>query len=118
MCILEISKVLTIYTNKFPYDYLKPKFGQNVQVVYTDTDSFILEIQSPNVYATIYKEPDINEFDTWDYPEEFGVKRHNNKVIGKFKDELKEEIITEFVGLRSKCYALRTLGRIDKLKKN
>lgn len=47
----------------------------------------------------------------------FGIKRHNNKVIGKFKDELKGEIATEFVGLRSKYYALRTAGRIDKMKK-
>lgn len=116
MCILEISKVLMY---KFLYNYMKPKFKQNIQLVYTDTDSFILEIKSPNVYAEIYNEPDINEFDTWDYPEKniFGVKRHNNKVIGKFKDELKGKIITEVVGLRSKCYAVRILGEIDERKR-
>lgn len=115
MCILELSKVLMY---RFLYNYLEPKFGQNIQVVYTDTDSFILEIKSPNVYAEIYKEPDINEFDTWDYPENniFNVKRHNNKKIGKFKDEIRD-IVTEVVGLRSKCYAVRTLVRIDKIKK-
>lgn len=116
MCVLDISKVLMY---KFLYNYLKPKYNQNVQVVYTDTDSFILEIKTGNVYADIREEPDINEFDTWDYEEGniFGIKRHNNKVIGKFKDELAGEIATEVVGLRSKCYALRTLGRIDRMKK-
>lgn len=74
--------------------------------MYTDTDSFILEIKTDDVYADIRNEPE--EFDTWDYPENniFGIKRHNNKVIGKFKDELKGEIATEVVGLRSKCYAM------------
>lgn len=114
MCVLEISKV---FMYKFLYNYLKPKFRQNIQVVYTDTDSFILEIKSRNVYAEIYQEPDINEFDTWDYPVSFGIKRHNNKVIGKFKDELKGETATEVVGLRAKCYAVRTLGEIEKEKK-
>lgn len=56
-------------------------------------------------------------FDTWDYPENniYGIKRHNKKVPGKFSDELKGEIITEVVGLRAKCYAVRT--KIDKNKK-
>lgn len=116
MCILEISKVLMY---KFLYNYLKPKYGKNVQLVYTDTDSFILEIKTQDVYADIRNEPDINEFDTWDYPEGniYGIKRHNNKVIGKFKDELKGQIVTEVVGLRSKCYALRILGEIEEKDK-
>lgn len=113
MCILELSKVLMY---KFLYNHLKPKYGHNIQVLFTDTDSFLLEIKNNNIYEDIRNDPD--EFDTWDYPENniYGIKRHNNKVIGKFKDELKGEIATEFVGLRSKCYALRT-GRIDKMKK-
>lgn len=114
MCILEISKVLMY---KFLYNYLKPKYKQNVQVVYTDTDSFILEIKTPDVYAHIRNEP--FEFDTSDYPEGniYGIEHHNKKVPGKFKDELNGEIMTEIVGLRSKCYAVRTLGKIDKMKK-
>lgn len=116
MCVLELSKVLMY---KFLYNYLKPKYGENVQVVYTDTDSFILEIKTLDVYADIGNEPDIDQFDTWDYPENniFGIKRHNNKVIGKFKDELKGEIVSELVGLRPKVYSVRTVGKIDKMKK-
>ena len=107
MCVLELSKVLMY---KFLYNYLKPKYGQNIQLVYTDTDSFILEIKTKDVYADIRDEPDM--FDTWDYPENniYGIKRHNKKVPGKFSDELKGEIITDVVGLRSKCYAVRTKG--------
>lgn len=116
MCILDISKILMY---RFLYNYLKPKYGQKVQVVYTDTDSFILEIKTANVYTDISREPDINHFDTWEYEENniYGIKKHNNKVLGKFKDELKGKILTEVVGLRSKCYAVRILGKIDKMKK-
>ena len=32
------------------------------------------------------------------------------KVLGKFKDEVPSEIITGFIGLRPKCYALRIHG--------
>lgn len=113
MCILELSKLLMY---KFLYNYLKPKYAQNNQLIYTDTDSFILEIKTNDVYADIRDEP--NEFDTWDYPEGniYGIKRHNKKVPGKFKDELNGEIVTEVVGMRSKCYAVRT--KIDKTKKD
>lgn len=47
LCVLDISK-LTMY--KFLYEYLKPKYGQNVNVAYTDTDSFILAIETDDFY--------------------------------------------------------------------
>lgn len=114
MSILDVSKVL-MYS--FLYNYLKRKYDKNVSVVYTDTDSFILEIKTPDVYADIRDDPDM--FDTWDYPENniYGIKRHNKKVIGKFSDELNGTVISEVVGLRSKCYSVRTTGRIDKIKR-
>lgn len=66
MCALELSKVL-MYT--FLYEYQKPKYGGNIQVVYTDTDSFVLEIKTNDFYADIRDEPDASHFDIWDYPE-------------------------------------------------
>ena len=33
----------------------------------------------------------------------------NAGVVGKFKDEEPQDVITEFVSLRSKCYAYKTL---------
>lgn len=105
MCVLDISKVLMY---KFLYNYLKPKYGQNVRVAYTDTDSFILEVKTEDFYADIRDEPDIHEFDTFDYPLDniYNIRRHNNKVIGKFKDEMNGKIIEALAGVRAKCYAL------------
>ena len=43
LSILEISKIL-IY--EFWYDYMKPKYNDNVKLCYMDTDSFIMNIKA------------------------------------------------------------------------
>lgn len=48
--ILDISKTI-IY--EFLYGYIKPMYGDNATVLYTDTDSLILEISTDNVYNDI-----------------------------------------------------------------
>ena len=50
LSILEISKTL-IY--EFWYDYMKPKYGDNVKLCYMDTDSFIMHIKTENFYKDI-----------------------------------------------------------------
>ena len=42
MLILEISKTLMY---EFWYDYMKPKYRDNVKLCYMDTDSFIIHIK-------------------------------------------------------------------------
>ena len=43
LSILDISKTLMY---KFWHDYMKPKYGDNVELCYTDTDSFIMRIKT------------------------------------------------------------------------
>ena len=45
-------------------------------------------------------------FNFSDYPHSKFFDPVNKKVIGKMKDEFKEKIISEFVGLKSKMYSL------------
>ena len=59
LSILEISKIL-IY--EFWYDYMKPKYGDNVKLCYMDTDSFIIYIKTEDFYKDIEK-----RFNTSDY---------------------------------------------------
>ena len=48
--ILEMSKLLMY---EFWYDYMKPKYGDNVKLCYMDTDSFIMNIKTEDFYKDI-----------------------------------------------------------------
>jgi hypothetical protein len=90
---------------KFVYKYLKSKWGDNVEVVQTDTDGLMLHIKTEDFYDDI--KPDINErFDTsnYSYNNKFGFKPMNKMKLGCFKIETGENIVTMFIGLRAKIY--------------
>ena len=50
LSILEISKTLMY---EFWYDYMKPKYADNVKLCYMDTDSFIMHIKTEDFYKDI-----------------------------------------------------------------
>ena len=95
---------------EFWYDYMKPKYNDNVRLCYMDTDTFIMHIKTNDFYEDIVSDVE-NRFDTSNYE----VKRplptgKNKKVIGLRKDELGGKVITEFVTLRPKTYSFLTDG--------
>ena len=103
---------------EFWYDYMKPKYDNNVKLCYMDTDSFIMNIKTNDFYKDIANDVE-NRFDTSNYelkrPLQIGK---NKKVIGLMKDELGGKIITEFVTLRRKTYSYLTdNGKEDKKAK-
>ena len=105
LSILEISKILMY---EFWYDYMKPKYGNNVKLCYMDTDSFIMNIKTEDFYKDTANDVE-KRFDTSNYevnrPLPIGK---NKKVIGLMKDELGGKIFTEFVTLRPKTYSYLT----------
>ena len=115
LSILEISKILMY---EFWYDYMKPKYNNNVKLCYMDTDSFIMDIKTNDFCEDIANDVEC-KLDTSNYevnrPLPMGK---NKKVIGLMKDELGGEIITEFVTLRPKTYSYLTDdGKEDKKAK-
>ena len=105
LSILEISKTLMY---KFWYDYMKPKYDNNVKLCYMDTDSFIMNIKTNDFYKDIANDVE-NRFDTSNYEVNRPLRTgKNKKVIGLMKDELGGKIITEFVTLRPKAYSFLT----------
>ena len=133
LSILEISKILMY---EFWYDYMKPKYNDNVKLCYVDTDSFIMNIKTNDFYEDIASDVE-NRFDTSNYEANTSETtagpsslersalarrplptRKNKKVIGLMKDELDRKIITEFVTLRPKTYSFLTDdGKEDKKAK-
>ena len=107
MCILDLSKTLMF---DFHYRYIKPKYGDRAKLLFTDTDSFLYEIQTEDFYKDISGDVK-DKFDTSDYPENHpsGIPTGiNKKVLGMFKDEVAGKNIKEFVGLRAKLYSFKT----------
>ena len=104
MCILDISKVC-LY--EFHHEYMSPMYRDKCKIMYTDTDSLIYYIECDNVYETMKR--DIARFDTSDYPADnaYDMPLANKKVLGLMKDENNGVLMTKFVGLRAKMYAVR-----------
>ena len=114
--ILDKSKELMY---EFWYEYLKPKYKDKVKLLYMDTDSFVLEIETDHFYKDT--KDDFKEwFDTSKYskdmvlPEEYRQNASvNKKVIGKMKDELHKGYMREFIALSPKLYAYEQVKLIN-----
>jgi hypothetical protein len=106
--VLDLSK---LHMYRFYYEVLKPKYGNNVNLLYTDTDSLIVDIKTDDVYAD-FREPSMSpHFDFSDYPTNHpNHDKSNAKVLGKFKCETNGKPITEWVGLKAKMYGIKVAG--------
>ena len=105
LSILEISKILMY---EFWYNYMKPKYGNNIKLCCMDTDSFIMNIKTEDFYKDIANDVE-KRFDTSNYEVDRPLPTgKNKKVIGLMKDELGGKIIMEFVTLRPKTYSYLT----------
>ena len=109
MTVLDLSKLLMY---DFYYGYVKEKW-EKCSLLYTDTDSLMLEIETKDFFADIAG--DVKKwFDTNNYSKELAAERgvpifaENNKKIGLMKDECDGKIMTEFVALRPKLYSFLT----------
>lgn len=100
-CILDLSKVLMY---QFHYETIKPMYGEDAKLIFTDTDSLCYHIKTDDVYNDVRVNKDL--FDNSEYSEEHQCfDKTNKKVIGKFKDECGDYIMTEIAANRPKSYA-------------
>ena len=102
---LDISKILMY---EFWYDYMTPKYGNDVKLCYMDTDSFIMNIKTEDFCKDLANDVE-KRFDTSNYEVDRQLPTgKNKKVIGLMKDELGGRIMTEFIFLRPKAYTYLT----------
>lgn len=118
--ILELSKV-RMY--EFFYTVIKPKYGDKVKIMMMDTDSFLLYIETEDIYRDILnmKEHfDLSNIphDSMILPEEIkslprkeivSLLNENKKVLGKFKIVTGDFPLYRVCGLNSKCYTYEYL---------
>ena len=104
--ILDLSKIVMY---EFHYDYMVPKYGENLTLCYMDIDSLIYLIKTEDFYADITDDVP-KRFDTFGYCDNRPLPiGKNKKVIGFMKDELGGAIMTEFVALRPRLCSFRQL---------
>ena len=106
--ILDLSRILMF---NFYYDFVQPTWGENAEVLFTDTDSLALHVHTEDLYRDI--EPHVEEwFDTSKLTtrNKFWNRRE------KFKDEVPFDVITKFAGIRAKNSAYETLEGMVKKK--
>jgi hypothetical protein len=110
MTVLELSKYIMF---DFFYNVLKdPQF--DLDLGFSDTDSFLFKTKNTNSY-----QKKVQPFmDLSNYPSDHKLFSLENKAkLGYFKDELGGKLtISEFIGLRAKCYALQMKERNDNIK--
>lgn len=114
-CVLELSKTLMY---DFHYCYMKKKYDRKVELLYTDTDSLLYEIETEDFYNDIKK--DVNDkFVTSDFSidNQYSLPLKNKKVLGMMKMECCNQTISEFIGLRAKIYCLMMEDDEDVIKK-
>ena len=82
LCVFDLSKHLMY---DFYYNQLKAQYGNRAQLLHTDTDSLLLEVQTEDVYQDMAKHADL--YDTSDFPKDHPLYSTVKKVLGKMKDE-------------------------------
>ena len=102
--ILELSK-LFMYKS---YDQFRQHFGpKNLKLCFSDTDSFLFSVKCDNLIQKLKSIKHMFDFSKYEKDHELYDNSRANHLF-YFKDEMKgKTAITEFIGLRPKCYSMR-----------
>ena len=80
MCILGISKVLMC---QFPYDYIKNKHGNNLRLLFTDTNNLMFAIKTKDSYETFNSNKEIFDLTNYSTKSKLLQKLTNDKFCDK-----------------------------------
>jgi hypothetical protein len=108
--ILDLSKHL-MYS--FWYGHIKELYGDEADLIDTDTDSLLFEVRTPldgpDVYQNMKQYSHL--YDLSEYPKDHPLYDPSRaKVPGLMKDETSGKPITHVVAIRSKMYSVKTDG--------
>ena len=86
---------------EFYYNYIKSKHGNKSRLLFTDTDSFMYEIKTEDIYETFGCDREMFDFSNYSTKSKYN-DNSNKLIIGKMKDETESNAIEELVGLKQK----------------
>ncbi|KAL4135021.1 hypothetical protein QTP88_006689 [Uroleucon formosanum] len=112
--VLDISKTLMY---DYHYNVMKKHYGDNIKLMYTDTDSLVYHINTKDFYRDLTINPNLlDRMDTSDLPKNHPCYiAERKKIPGLFSDETKGAIMTDFCALRAKSYSFILAGK-EKIK--
>lgn len=97
------------------YNQLRRQYGGHCQLLFTDTDILLLEIETEDVNKNMAQNQGI--YDASDYPQDHPLNSAANlNVLGKLKNERAGQAIAEYVGLHPKMYSIHKASG-DSIKK-
>ena len=97
-------------------DVLNVKYDKNIRLIYTDTDSYVLQTFTNDIfedYKALRQHMDFSGYNK-NHP---SYDACNKKALGKFKDECDGKIITELLALRPKMYCYKLYNEVKEEKK-
>ena len=111
--VLDLSKKMMV---DYWYGHIKPTYGEQASLLYTDTDSFIMEIQTADIYADMAANDSLYDFSNVKAdvsPELHTIAQahpEREKTVGLMKDEFGGRVVHSYVGLKPKCYSIKAAG--------
>ncbi|XP_060848479.1 uncharacterized protein LOC132927929 [Rhopalosiphum padi] len=112
LAVLDISK-----TKMYDYHYnvMKRHYGDQIELMYTDTDSLVYYIHTDDFYEDLARNANLlDRMDTSNLPRNHPCYiAERKKIPGLFSDETDGHIMTEFCALRAKSYAYKIQGLDD-----
>ena len=94
---------------------MKKEFGAKARLLFTDTDSLMYEVETPDFFEYMrkgrFEHFDMSNFDPAG-PNYSPDMQQNKARVGMMKEECGGQPITEFVGLRPKMYSFKYLKRL------
>ena len=105
--ILELSKLVMA---RLYYDVIQPEFGERTTVLMSDTDSVLLLAPGATPDDICRRLSAVMDFSNYD-PSHPLYDASRKNVVGLLKNEVSQDVIIRFAGVRSKTYAFETRGQ-------
>ena len=101
MYTLDLNKVIMY---ELYYSYISNKYGNNLGLLFTETDSLMYEVKTEDVHQDFSMDKKMFDFSNYSDNKKY-YDESNKLVVDKMKDETFGFTIKDFFGLKPKMYS-------------